>query len=60
MQITPAEVRLAWSALIVLAALVFPVPPYPSPPGLAAILAAFIPGAIIVSTARGAARVTEG
>jgi hypothetical protein len=44
----------------VLAALSFPAPPYPSPGGLAAILTAFVPSAIILSTAKGVARVTEG
>lgn len=60
MPITPAEVRLAWGVLIGLAALSFPAPPYPSPTGLAAILAAFMPGTIILSTGKGAARAAEG
>jgi hypothetical protein len=58
--ITVGEVRLAWGALILLAALSYPTPPSPQPIDFAASLLAFGPGTFILSTAKGAARVTGG
>jgi lysophospholipase L1-like esterase len=56
-QIPRAEVRLAWGGLIALTAVTYPSPTYPGPLTLAGLLAAFLPGTLILSTAKGSSRV---
>ena len=60
MQIHRAEVLVAWGALFALAAVAYPPGPSPGPLTLTWFLAAFLPGVLILSTAKGGARVTEG
>jgi lysophospholipase L1-like esterase len=59
MTITAVKVRLAWGVLVMLAAISYPAT-YVGPITLAGMLLAFLPGGLVLWTARGSARVTEG
>jgi len=59
MKITIGRVRLAWVALMIVAIIAHP-GNYPGPIGLAGIALVLLPGTLVLSTAKGSARVTEG
>jgi lysophospholipase L1-like esterase len=59
MKITVGKVRLAWVMLVILAAISYPAT-YVGPISVAGLLLAFLPGGVVLWTARGSARVIEG